>query len=406
MRKLLTDLGVSKLRPGPNRGEVGDTIVPGLYLIVQPSGHKSFAVRARIAGKLVKITLGSYPRLPLEQARVMARGKLELIAMGMDPRLVDQQHRLEQARRAQSTLRALAEQWCDAALQKTRPRSWRGAWQALDNHVLAHLGDTPIADVRRRDLLALLDRLDGHPGAQRHVTSCLAPQFRWAVDRELVEHNVADRLPRPRAGVRHRVLSDDEIGHAWAACDLVGPPYGPYVQLLLLTACRRGELAGLRWPEIDAVRRVLTVPAWRCKSNRELTVPLSPLAQRVLAGVPRLSDGDYVFSLSGGRMPLGSQGRLKDAFEAQLQAHCSAQGVPTFGFDLHDLRRTVRTGLSELKVPPHIAEFCLAHVVSGVQKHYDKWSYLDEKREALDAWAGKVERLIAPADNVVSLRRS
>jgi integrase len=402
MGKRLTDLAVSRLRPGTSRTEVADDIVQGLYLIMQPSGHKSFAVRARIAGRPVKLTLGAYPKLPLDQARALARAKLELIAKGVDPRQADDAQRLEQARRAASTLRAVAEQWRDVALQKTRPRSWRGAWGALDNHVLAHLGDTPIADVRRRDLLALLDRLDGHPGAQRHVTSCLGPLFRWGVDRELVEHNVADRLPRPRAGVRHRVLNDDEIGHVWAACDLVGPPYGPYLQMLLLTACRRGELAGLRWPEIDPDRQLLVIPAERYKTNRELTVPLSPLAQRVLAGVPRWPEGDYVFSLSGGRMPLGSHGRLKDAFEAQLAAHCRAQGVPAFTFDLHDTRRTVRTGLSELRIAPHISELVLGHVITGVQKHYDKWSYLDEKRQALDAWAAKVEGLIAPGGNVVA----
>lgn len=405
MGKRLTDLSVSKLRAGTARVEVPDAVVPGLYLVVQPSGAKSFAVRARIGGKPAKITLGAYPQVQLDQARALARAKLEVIARGLDPRLVDDERRREQARRAESTLRAVAEQWRDAALCKRRPKSWRSAWGSLDNHVLAQLGDRPIADVRRRDLLALLDRLDGHPGSQRHVTACLGPLFRWAQDRELVEHNVADRLPRPRAGVRHRVLTDEEIGHVWAVCDRLGPPYGRYLQLLLLTACRRGELAGLRWGEIDPARRLLVVPAWRCKTGRELTVPLSPLAGRVLAGVPRWAEGDYVFSLSGGRMPLGSHGRLKDAFEAELDAHCQAQGVPAFRFDLHDLRRTVRTGLSELKVPPHVAEFCLGHVVTGVQKHYDKWSYLDEKREALDAWAAKVERLVTPGANVVPMHR-
>lgn len=405
MSKRLTDLAVSRLRPGTSRTEVADAVVPGLYLIVQPSGAKSFAVRARIAGKPAKLTLGSHPRLPLDQARALARAKLELIAKGIDPRQADHAQRLEQARRAASTLRAVAEQWRDASLRKRRPKSWRSAWGSLDNHVLAHLGETPIADVRRRDLLALLDRLDGHPGAQRHVAACLMPLYRWAVDRELVEHNVADRLPMAAAGVRHRVLSDEEVGHVWAVCDLVGPPYGPYLQLLLLSACRRGELAGLRWSEIDPDRQLLTVPAARIKNGRELTVPLSSLAQRVLAGVPRWPQGDYVFSLGCGDRPLVSFARLKEAFEAELAGHCAAQGIESFDFDLHDLRRTVRTGLSELRIAPHVAELCLGHVVSGVQKHYDKWSYLDEKRQALDAWAAKVERLIAPGGNVVRLQR-
>lgn len=407
MRRRLTDIGVGKLNPMETRYEVADAIVGGLYLVVQPSGARSWAVRARIAGKPAKLTLGAFPQLAVAEARSKARATLDMIAKGIDPREQDRERQREDARRKANTLRVVAEQFRDKQLKKARPRSWKQAWSALDRHVLEDLGDCPVSEITRRELLDTLDVLDGRPAAKRHAADAIGALFAWATDREIVAANPAIKLPKPKPGVRHRALSDDEVRHVWAVCDLVGD-YGGYVRMLLLTACRRSELAGLRWSEIDLAARTLTIPAERYKTGRELTVPLSPLAERVLEAMPRWADGDFVFTTTRGRRPISGYSKLGARFDARLEAYCAANGVEPFTFDLHDLRRTVRTGLSELKVAPHIAEFVLGHVVSGVQKHYDKWSYLDEKREALEKWAGKVERLVSPDaahHNVVSLRR-
>ena len=156
--------------------------------------------------------------------------------------------------------------------------------------------------------------------------------------------------------MRQRVLSDDEVRHLWAVCGQAGD-YGGYMQMLLLTACRRSEIAGLRWGEIDPERRTLTIPADALQDRPRAAVPLSPLAERVLEGLPRWPDGDFVFTTTGGRRPFGSHGWLKQSSTPSSRPTAQAQGVEPFTFDLHDLRRTVRTGLSELRVPPHVAEF-------------------------------------------------
>lgn len=145
------------------------------------------------------------------------------------------------------------------------------------------------------------------------------------------------------------------------------------------------------------------MPAERYKAERTLVVPLSPLARRLIDGLPHHACGDYVFSTTSGRRSISGYSKMKRRLDAALTARCEAKSREPFDFDLHDLRRTVRTNLSALRIAPHVAEAVLGHVVTGVQKHYDKWTYLNEKREALEAWGRKLQSLIAPGNNVVPL---
>jgi integrase len=206
-------------------------------------------------------------------------------------------------------------------------------------------------------------------------------------------------MSRPKLGVRERALSDAEIPIAWSVAETVGYPFGPFVRLLLLTGCRRGEIAGLQWPEINFDQNTITVPADRYKTERTLVVPLSPPTKQLIDNLPRHAEGPFVFSTTGGRRPISGYSKMKRRFDAALSERCEAEGREPFDFDLHDLRRTVRTNLSALRVPPHVAEAVLGHVVTGVQKHYDKWTYVDEKREALESWARKLQSLIVPGSN-------
>ena len=250
----------------------------------------------------------------------------------------------------------------------------------------------------------MLDDLADKPGARHHVINAIGSLFRWALDREIIQSNPATGLPRPKLGVRERALADDEVPIVWKAADAVGYPFGPFMQLLTLTACRRGEIAGLRWSEIDLDKNTITVPGERYKTGRTLVVPVRPMARQIIDRMPRFEDGDHVLSTTCGRRPISGYSKMKRRFDAALVAHCEKQGHAPFEFDLHDIRRTVRTSLSALRVQPHIAEAVLGHVITGVQKHYDTWTYLDEKREALEAWARKMQSLIEPGKNVVSIR--
>jgi integrase len=167
--------------------------------------------------------------------------------------------------------------------------------------------------------------------------------------------------------------------------------------MLLLTGCRRTELATLEWSDVNFVEQTIVIPGERYKNGKPHLIALSRQAMALLAELPRLGDR-YVFTATG-RKPLNAFEKRKEWFDALLD--------PPIDFGLHDLRRTTRTGLSRLRVPWDIAERVLGHTQRGVARHYDHHDYADEKRQALQLWADHITRLVEGdiASNVVALTR-
>jgi|APTNR8051073442_1049403.scaffolds.fasta_scaffold02340_5 integrase len=407
----LTDKGVAALTGGNTRKEIPDTYTRGLYLIVQPSGAKSWAVRYRVDGRPVKDTIGAYPAWSLAEARGEADRRLKIAGKGADPRAARKDERRADQERRDRTFAAIATDFIER-YAKPRNRHWRETHSTLERHCVPHWGDRPIDEIRRRDIADRLDEivLSGEPYAARHVLAAVRRLFNWAVERELIDASPCDGIKAPiRVAKRERVLSDDEVKVVWNAAEASGYPFGAFVRLLLLTGCRRNEIATLRWSDIDDGQAVVTIPGERYKTGRPHVVPLSGLAQEIIAAVPKVEGCPYLFSTRRARkavegdekkerpyVPLSGFSKMKRDFDRLTGG---------IDFDLHDLRRTVRTGLSRLRIADHVAERVLGHVQGGVAAHYDHWAYADEKREALEAWARHVESLIRPAPaNVVPLR--
>jgi integrase len=170
------------------------------------------------------------------------------------------------------------------------------------------------------------------------------------------------------------------------------------VRFLLLTCARRNEGAGLRRAELSPDGSVWVLPSARNKSKREVAIPLSVAAQRVIAARPVLAAGDYVFSVTG-RRAFNNFAQAKAAFD---------QACGVSGWRIHDLRRSARTLLSRCDVRPDIAELCLGHSIGGIRGTYDKYEYLDEKARAFAALAQLIERIVYPPTTnvVVPMRRA
>ena len=178
-----------------------------------------------------------------------------------------------------------------------------------------------------------------------------------------------------------------------------GFPFAPCIQLLLLTGQRRGEVSGMRWSELDFENAIWTIPAKRAKNGSAHMVPLAPLALEVIRTVPRYLDSDFVFTTTG-RTAISGFGRLKRRLDI-------AFGPDAEDWRVHDLRRTVATNMAMLKVQPQVIEAVLNHksgLVSGVAAIYNRHSYLDEKREALEAWANRVAEIIDREAEISALR--
>ena len=188
---------------------------------------------------------------------------------------------------------------------------------------------------------------------------------------------------------RERWLSEEEICRFWSGAGEQGYPFGPFLKMLLLTAQRRDEIAGLRWSEVDFAKGTITFKGERTKNKTLHILPLSSQALAVLRSVPRFLGSEYVFTTTG-RSSVSGFGRLKDRVDEHV-------GLEVEGWRFHDLRRTAATGMAVLRVPPHIIEAVLNHksgIISGVASVYNRYAYFDEKREAMQAWGNHVEKLI------------
>ncbi|TXM65881.1 site-specific integrase [Methylobacterium sp. WL12] len=266
-----------------------------------------------------------------------------------------------------------------------------------------------MSEVSRRDAIALTDALTdaGMGVGANRVFSAARALFNFALEREIIETTPFLRLKPPLAETsRDRVLTDAEVRLVWLAADRIGYPFGPFVQLLLLTAQRRDEVARMTLSEIGEGDLWL-LPAPRTKNSREHLVPLSPVARSILDGLPRISGRPgYVLTTDGTTAASNfakNKAKLDGAMLSIARADAAAAGRDPDGVELkpwrlHDLRRTASTGMAKGGVPIHVVEAVLNHAsgtVSGVAAIYNRYQYLAEKRTALESWAGHVSALAA-----------
>jgi integrase len=218
--------------------------------------------------------------------------------------------------------------------------------------------------------------------------------FTWAIGEGLCDQNpVAGTNKQEENGPRERSLSDVEAAAVWLAAP--ENDYGRIVRLILLTGCRRKEISWLQWSEIDLKEKTITLPGERTKNKQTHVVPLSDLAVAILKDIPQRANRDFVFGV--GRGGYSGWARSKAEFDAL---------VGLKDWTLHDLRRTVRTGLGKLGVQPHVAEAALNHLPPKLIRTYDRNTYAAEKRDALDKWAAHLTVAVAQATgaNVTALK--
>src|SRR5215831_4498332 len=424
----LTALNIDAWKPAATRQEILDR--DGLYFIVQPSGVKSWALRYRRknGGKAVKHTIGSYPAISLKDARSEATRLRAEIERGGDPHNEKVVARRREAE-VDDTFEAVARRYIEE-YQFRRNRSWEWTARLLGFAVDAEApvaskqcpplrvvkdgsrdqrgrrrvsladrwGSRRLANITDTDIIAALDGISARtPILANRLHAVLHKLFDWARSKKLlVTANPCVGIERPaKEQSRDRVLEDKELRKVWLAADKLGHPYAGIVKLLILTGQRRNEIAGLRWSEID--ESVLHLPAARTKNGLAHDVPLSAPAQAVISNLPRIVDADLVFTIK--RQPITGFSRMKERLD-------KASGVTDW--TLHDLRRTVASGLQRLGVRLEVTEAVLKHKsgsTAGIVGVYQRHDYAAEKADALARWADYVDALVSRTKaNVVTLR--
>ena len=386
---LLTDTKVAGLKPPVGgRDEYRDLKVTGLRLRVGSGGKKTWIVRARAGVKLVNKRLGHYPAMGLAPARSAAEKLLAALARDGSSEGIDR------------TFGAVTEAWIEK-VAKPKNSSWKLQERRLEMHVLPKWRNRKIAEIRRSDVRELLDGIEGEILPNR-VLAIVKTVFRFASSRDWVEVSPAEGVEKPQPDRdRDRFLDMDEVNRVWRAAGLLGFPFGPYLQVLMLTAQRRTEVASMRWDALDLDIGTWTLGASETKSSRAHLVPMSAPVVEILKALPRF--GEFVFS-SDGRTHISGYAKVKRRLDDFL---ASTDGDTLKAWRFHDLRRTAATHMVRLGVLEEVVGKVLNHAARGVTaKVYALHRYEPEKRSALNRWAEEVTPIIeqGTSDNFVPIK--
>jgi integrase len=402
MAKRLTEISIAKVKPHPTkRLEIPDAGKPGLYLVVQPSGHKGWAVRyrRRSDGKTRKLALDGF--VSLATAHKLAQEALDKVAEGGDPAAEKRSAKAAPMARA-DTFAEIAEQFIKRHVIPNASARYRyEVERMLRKDVLPAWGHRLIGTLAKRDVVELLDGIVDRGGGltSNQVLATVRKLFNWSVARGIVETSPVQGVKAPLAETaRDRVLTDAEILDFWNATSEVPYPFGPFARLLLLTGQRRTEVAGMTWGEVNLDLATWTIPATRTKNSERHEVHLAHAVLDIIKAVPRISsDKGYVFTTNG-KTHVTGYSRAKSCIDKRMSP------MPTWTF--HDLRRTAASGMAKLGINLPVIEKVLNHTsgsFAGIVGVYQRHSFAEEKRNALEAWGRYVLSLQNPADNVTRM---
>jgi integrase len=382
---MLTAKFVAGVRPKDTRIEYFDEDVPGLALRVTERGVKTWTLLYRHRGRLRRLTLGDLDALTLAQARERARDERYAVSKGEDPATTKQDGR--KAETVGDLAELYIEKWA-----KPRKRSWKADQNLLTRKVLPKWCHRAIVDITRQDVRRLVESVAsaGAPIVANRVAALLSKVFAFALDRDLVTVSPAVRIPRPgQEQRRDRVLLEEEVRLFWTACETLPTPMAAFYRLRLLTAQRGGEVASMRWSDVDLDSGWWTVPATSSKNKLAHRVPLNRSAAGILAALLQVADKDAIFVLEAHARAKGTGARGK-----RQQAEAAAT-FPVENFRGHDLRRTAATVMASGGIPRLVVGKILNHAERSVTAVYDRASYDAEKIAALAWWDVKLSAILA-----------
>lgn len=404
-----------------------DTELRGFGLQVTPAGAKSYIYQYRTGGREStkrRYTIGRHgsPWTPATARQECERLAL-LVAQGIDPADVDHERRRQAVDLA---FTPYVETFTNGYL-KAHWKDWERIARMLRREPAQVLRNKPLPHITRADVIAVLDRLADRPAVARICYATLRKLFAWAEGRGEIDRSpIGAQFPSPKVvPSRDRILSDDELALLWRAADKIGYPFGPMYQLLLVTGARREEAAGLSWAELDRNAREWTLPSSRAKNKQVHIIPLNELALRILdqiadveasAKKPTWPIMGLVFSTTG-KTGVSGHSKAKARIDQQMialeaeRAEREGEGSrPLPPWRVHDIRRTVATGLQRLGIRFEVTEAVLNHVSgarSGIAGVYQRHDWKVEKQRALEVWCRHLEGQVVSAvsgGNIVRFR--
>lgn len=411
---------VDAQQPAASEVMLWDDRIAGFGLKTTPAGAKSYLFQYRLggrAGRTRRVTIGRHGSITADVARKEAERLAMLVAQGVDP----QQAKQDGARKAiDLAFKGYAGRFVDDCLKVKWKASHKDGEALLRLYAIPVLGAKPLHEITRSDIRAVLQPVRKKVATCRNLFAVMRRLFRWAV-------NEGDLSASPMAGMeapplpvkRDRVLDDEEVRLFWLGSDKLGYPFGPLVRLLLITGQRLEEVSGLSWSELSKDKALWSLPADRSKNGSASFVPLSTLALAefdALAKRTGRKDGwprkGLVFSTTG-ETSVSGHSRAKRRLDREIAALVAeSKDKRAVGpWRLHDLRRTLATGLQRLGVRFEVTEAILNHVSgskAGVAGIYQRHDWAPEKKAALAAWSEHIDGLLKGSDetNVIPLTKA
>jgi integrase len=410
----ITKASIDAAQPGEKDRLLWDDRLSGFGCKVTPKGSKVFVYQYRLGGRgspARRYTIGKYGPITAEQARREAEMLALKVAQGVDPQSV----KVEKARIAVDlAFSAYVDQFHGNYLTKAWPASEHDAVGLLRRYAVPVLGNKPLPDITRKDITGVLAGARDKVATASLLFATLRRMMRWAVNQGDLERSPMEGMDAPaKAPSRDRVLSDDELSLIWRASFNLGYPFGQIIRLLIVTGARREEVTSLDWAELAQGDAIWTLPPSRSKNGVAARQPLSSLAAAELDALaaPRGEwPKDGLLFTTTGITPCSGHSKAKARLDGEVARLAAEEGIPPPApWRVHDLRRTLATGLQRLGVRFEVTEAVLNHVSgskSGVAGIYQRHDWADEKRAALQAWADHVERMLIGTDqtNILQLR--
>lgn len=392
---------------------ISDTEVKGFMARRLPSGKVTFGFQYSKADRRPWLALGLHGSVTVEEARNDAKRYAGLVAQKRDPAA-------EQAvvtARSTNTINHVLDEWLAKYARDADSgnlRSADGIESMFDRYVRPKIGDVVIYDLTLTMVVAMLDAVktsvkDQTAGKKTGGTMAnrVRAHFRSALEwwRDGDEKFVTNPIPSKKRGAkekpRERVLDQEEFRDFWRATHELQGIEGHFWRTLFLSAARRSEVSDMNISEFDKRKENWTIPAARYKTKLDHVIPLTPALTAHLPA--RGNRGDYLFSTTGGEVPLSGFSKFKPKLVKKINELRKSEGRgPIKNFTPHDLRRSANTFMIPAGVSAEVADRLLGHVQPGMRGVYNKWAYRDEKADAIEKLAIYVEGLLQPTPpNVV-----
>lgn len=392
MPKSLSDATVRNSRPKPKPYKISDG--EGLFLLVMPSGSKYWRLRYFFGGKEKLLALGVYPEITLADARERRAQARKALAAGTDPGAAKKEAKRVAILKSANAFEVVAREWFENRKHEWAPSSAKTFLARLEQHILPHLGQRPIAEITAPEVLNMLRLVEakGRLETARRVMQICGQVFMYAIATGRAERNP---VPDLRGALKtpvvkhHSFLKAKELPHYLKRLESYDGSSQTKLalRLLLLTFVRTIELRGAQWNEIDWDKCEWRIPPERMKMRELHIVPLSKQAIGVLRELERHSGNrPYLFPNEHNPATFMSENTMLYALY-RMGFHSRTTG--------HGFRSTASTILNEHGFRADVIERQLAHSErNAVRAAYNHAEYLPERRKMMQWWADHLDEVV------------